>query len=127
MKYSFAGKVIVITGGSGGIGAHLARDFAEKGATIVLISRNEVKLAAIINSLQGQNHLYIAMDLTDRDAIKSAIQTISLKYGKIDVLIPNAAITTTDRFDVRSVESIEEELDINLVAPLVFNEYQWCD
>ncbi|MEI6406101.1 MAG: SDR family oxidoreductase [Actinomycetes bacterium] len=120
MKYSFAGKVIVITGGSGGIGAHLARDFAEKGATIVLISRNEVKLASIINSLQGQNHLYIAMDLTDRDAIKSAIQTISLKYGKIDVLIPNAAITTTDRFDVRSVESIEEELDINLVAPLVF-------
>ncbi len=120
MKYSFAEKVIVITGGSGGIGAHLARDFAAKGATIVLISRNEAKLAAIIESLPGKGHRYIAIDLTDRTAIKSAIQIIEDNYGKIDVLIPNAAITTTDRFDVRSIESIESELDINLVAPLIF-------
>ncbi len=120
MKYSFADKVFVITGGAGGIGSHLAREFAAKGAQLVLISRNKEKLAEIISSLPGSNHLSIACDLTDRNEIKNCIKIIDEKYGHIDVLIPNAAITTTDRFDVRSVESIERELDINLVAPLIF-------
>jgi len=120
MKYSFPGKVIVITGGGGGIGSHLARTFAEKGAHILLISRTESKLKKTLASLAGSGHQYIAADLTDRNEIKRVFDLISQTYGHIDVLIPNAAITTTDRFDVRSTESIERELDINLVAPLIF-------
>lgn len=120
MAYSFAGKVCVITGGAGGIGSHLAREFAGKGAHLVLISRNEKKLAEVTAGLAGEGHMYIACDLTDRNEIKKAIALIEEKYGHIDVLIPNAAITSTDRFDVRSIESIERELDINLVAPLIF-------
>ena len=120
MAYSFAGKVCVITGGAGGIGSHLAREFAGKGAHLVLISRNDKKLAEVIAGLSGEGHMYIACDLTDRNEIKKAITLIEKKYGHIDVLIPNAAITSTDRFDVRSIESIERELDINLVAPLIF-------
>jgi NAD(P)-dependent dehydrogenase (short-subunit alcohol dehydrogenase family) len=120
MAYSFAGKVCVITGGAGGIGSHLAREFAAKGAHLVLISRNEKKLAEVTAGLAGEGHMYIACDLTDRNEIKKAIALIEEKYGHIDVLIPNAAITSTDRFDVRSIESIERELDINLVAPLIF-------
>ncbi len=120
MAYSFAGKVCVITGGAGGIGSHLAREFAGKGAHLVLISRNEKKLAEVTAGLAGEGHMYIACDLTDRNEIKKAIALIEEKYGHIDVLIPNAAITSTERFDVRSIESIERELDINLVAPLIF-------
>ncbi|CAB4781591.1 unannotated protein [freshwater metagenome] len=120
MAYSFAGKVCVITGGAGGIGSHLAREFAGKGAHLVLISRNDKKLAEVIAGLSGEGHMYIACDLTDRNEIKKAITLIEKKYGHIDVLIPNAAITSTERFDVRSIESIERELDINLVAPLIF-------
>ncbi|TRZ87685.1 MAG: SDR family oxidoreductase [Streptomycetaceae bacterium] len=120
MAYSFAGKVFVITGGAGGVGSHLAREFAGKGAHLVLISRNDKKLAEVIAGLSGEGHMYIACDLTDRNEIKKAITVIEKKYGHIDVLIPNAAITSTERFDVRSIESIERELDINLVAPLVF-------
>ena len=120
MAYSFAGKVFVITGGAGGVGSHLAREFAGKGAHLVLISRSEKKLAEVIAGLSGEGHIYIACDLTDRNEIKKAITLIEKKYGHIDVLIPNAAITSTERFDVRSIESIERELDINLVAPLVF-------
>ena len=67
----------------------------------------------------GGNHLGIALDLTDRSEIARAISQIGEKYGRIDVLIPNAAITTTDRMDERSIESIEYELDINLRSPLV--------
>ncbi|HEX7405467.1 MAG TPA: SDR family oxidoreductase [Candidatus Nanopelagicaceae bacterium] len=120
MSYSFTDKVFVITGGAGGIGSHLAREFASKGARLVLISRNEKKLAQVTAELSGIGHMYIACDLTDRNEIKKSIAKIEDEYGHIDVLIPNAAITTTDRFDVRSIESIERELEINLTAPLIF-------
>ena len=119
MKYDYADKVIVITGGAGGIGSHLAREFASRGATLVLLDLNEQGLKSTISDLTGTGHHSISLDLTDRSAISNAVQEIASKYGHIDVLIPNAAITTTDRFDERSVESIEHELDINLRSPLV--------
>ncbi len=119
MAYSYANKVIVITGGAGGIGSHLARDFSAQGARMVLLDISQKRLDSVISELSGSNHLGIALDLTDRTAIADAITDIKSKYGRIDVLIPNAAITTTDRFDVRSIESIEYELDINLRSPLV--------
>ncbi|MEI6513689.1 MAG: SDR family oxidoreductase [bacterium] len=119
MKYVFAHKVIVITGGAGGIGSHLAHEFASSGARLVLLDLDEKRLEKVIAGLPGTGHHAIALDLTDRNAIDRAIEDISQKYGHIDVLIPNAAITTTARFDERSVESIEHELDINLRSPLV--------
>lgn len=119
MKYEYSGKIIVITGGAGGIGSHLAREFSERGATLVLLDVSQKRLDAVIGGLPGTHHHAIALDLTDRAAIAAAVSDIEHRYGRIDVLIPNAAITTTDRFDVRSIESIEYELDINLRSPLV--------
>jgi len=118
-SFDFTDKVIVITGGAGGIGSHLARDFASNGSRLVLLDLDQKRLDSVISELSGQGHLGIALDLTDRSAIAKAILQIETTYGRIDVLIPNAAITTTDRFDVRSIDSIEYELDINLRSPLV--------
>jgi NAD(P)-dependent dehydrogenase (short-subunit alcohol dehydrogenase family) len=119
MKFNYVGKVIVITGGAGGIGSHLAREFSSRGAKMVLLDLNKKRLDAVISELSGTGHHAIALDLTDRGAIAGAVKEIESKYGHVDVLIPNAAITTTDRFDERSIESIEYELDINLRSPLV--------
>lgn len=119
MTYNYFDKVFVITGGAGGIGSHLAREFSDRGANCVLLDINQKKLDNVIAELKGGNHLGIALDLTDRSDIARAISQIGEKYGRIDVLIPNAAITTTDRMDERSIESIEYELDINLRSPLV--------
>lgn len=119
MAYDYKNKVILITGGAGGIGSHLARDFSAQGARMVLLDISQKRLDSVISELSGSDHLGIALDLTDRSAIAKAIAQVSTHYGHIDVLIPNAAITTTDRFDVRSIESIEYELDINLRSALV--------
>ena len=106
MKYDYEEKVIVVTGGAGGIGSHLAREFSERGAKLVLLDVNSTRLHNVLNSLTGSGHHSITLDLTDRKAIASAISEISKTYGRIDVLIPNAAITTTDRFDERSSSSL---------------------
>ena len=119
MSFNFSNKVIVITGGAGGIGSHLAREFSGRGAQLVLLDLNKMRLEKVVTELTGSNHHFIALDLTNRNEIAAAIKEIESKYGRIDVLIPNAAITTTDRFDTRSIESIEYELDINLRSPLV--------
>jgi len=118
MSYNFADKVIVITGGAGGIGSHLATEFSSRGAKLVLLDVSQKKLETVRTKLVGEGHVTITIDLTDRAAIISAIKEIEQKFGRIDVLIPNAAITTTDRFDERTLESIEYELDINLRSPL---------
>jgi NAD(P)-dependent dehydrogenase (short-subunit alcohol dehydrogenase family) len=119
MAYDYKNKVILITGGAGGIGSHLARDFSSLGARMVLLDISQKRLDWVVSELSGSDHLGIALDLTDRSAIAQAISQVTSHYGHVDVLIPNAAITTTDRFDVRSIESIEYELDINLRSPLV--------
>ena len=119
MSFNFSNKVIVITGGAGGIGSHLAREFSGRGAQLVLLDLNKTRLEKVAAELTGSNHHFIALDLTNREEIAAAIKEIENKYGRVDVLIPNAAITTTDRFDERSLESIEYELDINLRSPLV--------
>ena len=120
MKFDYLDKVFVITGAAGGIGSHLAKDVALQNAKVVALDINQNKLDQLINSLPGTDHLTICFDLSDKSEMKKAIEQIASKYGRIDVLVNNAAITSAERFDERSVESIEQELSINLLSPLLF-------
>jgi NAD(P)-dependent dehydrogenase (short-subunit alcohol dehydrogenase family) len=120
MKFDYFDKVFVITGAAGGIGSHLAKEVALQNAKVVALDINQNKLDQLINSLPGNDHLTICFDLTDKSEMKKAIDQIASKYGRIDVLVNNAAITSAERFDERSVESIEQELLINLLSPLIF-------
>ena len=120
MKFDYFDKVFVITGAAGGIGSHLAKEVASQNAKVVALDINQNKLEQLINSLPGIDHLALCFDLTDKSEMKNAIDQIASKFGRIDVLVNNAAITSAERFDERSVESIEEELSINLLSPLLF-------
>ena len=120
MKFDYLDKVFVITGAAGGIGSHLAKEVALQNAKVVALDINQNKLDQLINSLPGTDHLTICFDLSDKSEMKKAIEQIASKYGRIDVLVNNAAITSAERFDERSVESIEQELSINLLSPLLF-------
>ncbi|MEY3470184.1 MAG: hypothetical protein RLZZ575_644 [Actinomycetota bacterium] len=120
MKFDYFDKVFVITGAAGGIGSHLAKEVASQNAKVVALDINQNKLDQLINSLPGNDHLAICFDLTDKSEMKKATDQIASKYGRIDVLVNNAAITSAERFDERSLESIEQELSINLLSPLLF-------
>ena len=120
MSYDATGRIIVLTGAAGGIGSALARVLADRGASLVLVDLDHDRVDALRDDLGG-DHLSYACDLTDRHQIEQLLTFIDQHHGRIDGLINNAGMTSTARFDTRSVESIEQELQVNLIAPLVLS------
>ena len=119
MTFDARDKVVLITGGAGGIGSALARSLAGSGARIIVADLDAAGADTIAASLPGSGHSGYGVDLTDRQQVEGLISFTADKYGRIDVLVNNAGMTSAARFDERSVESIEHELSVNLIAPLV--------
>lgn len=104
-----SGRVALVTGASGGLGAQFARTLARAGAAVVLASRREDKLKdlrAEIEAEGGDAHV-VSLDVTDIDSIKSAVAHAETEVGSIDILVNNSGVSTTQRVqDVR-----EEDFD----------------
>ena len=113
------GRVVVVTGGGGGIGSAFARMAADRGARLVLVDIRPDAAGKVAADLPGGPHSVLAGDLTSRDDVERILAAIEAEHGRIDVLVNNAGMTSADRFDERTVESIELELNVNLYAPLM--------
>ena len=90
-------KVVVITGGAGGIGQALARAFREEGDTVELLDLNGP----------------IACDVTDPDACRRAIDTVLERHGRIDILVNNAGISHFSSFADTDLGVIRKVMDVN--------------
>lgn len=88
------GKVAIITGGSGGIGAATARAFIEQGARVMLVDRDEAKLRPIIAEL-GPNADYCVADVASEADTEHFVRATLDKLGRLDVLFANAGIEGT--------------------------------
>jgi len=87
-------QVVIVTGGSGGIGSTICRRLAEAGAKIVLTySRSADTAQAVADSLSGDGHLVIRCPVDDSAAQAQLAQTIRAEYGRLDILVNNAGIT----------------------------------
>jgi len=93
--FSLRDKVAVVTGASQGIGRDTAQALAEAGAKVAVAARNEEKLAELVQEIaaKGGEAFAVKMDVADIDQIKSGFKSILEKFGKIDILVNNAAIT----------------------------------
>lgn len=91
---SFNDKVVIVTGGSAGIGAAICVLFAKEGANVVIVGRNEAKLEEVAKqcSQAGKKPLPIKADISKDVEAKQVIDKTIQKYGKLDVLINNAGI-----------------------------------
>jgi NAD(P)-dependent dehydrogenase (short-subunit alcohol dehydrogenase family) len=112
-------KVMLVTGGAGGIGSALCRRFASGGARVVVVDIDEPRAEKVAAGLPGAGHRGIGCDLMDRAQVEWLFELVTDAYGCLDVLVNNVGMTSAERFDVRSVESIEREITLNLTSPLI--------
>lgn len=80
-----AGKTVVVTGGSRGIGARTARAFAAQGAKVCVVGRDEAALAAVLADL-GDSALSVAADVTSSAALEGVRREVESRLGPVDVL-----------------------------------------
>jgi 3-oxoacyl-[acyl-carrier protein] reductase len=93
--FSLKDKVALITGASQGIGRDTALALAEAGAKVAIAARNEEKLTALAQEItvKGAEAFVVKMDVADPEQIKAGFKSVLEKFGKLDILVNNAAIT----------------------------------
>jgi 3-oxoacyl-[acyl-carrier protein] reductase len=93
--FSLRDKVAVVTGASQGIGRATALALAEAGAKVAVAARNAEKLAALVAEIEGRGGaaLAVPMDVADAAQVKAGFQAVLGKFGRLDILVNNAAIT----------------------------------
>jgi len=93
--FSVSGKVALVTGASQGIGRDTALALSESGAKLAVAARNEEKLATLVQEITGQGGeaFAVRMDVADPEQVKAGFKAVLEKFGKLDILVNNAAIT----------------------------------
>ncbi len=126
-SYSFAGKVVLISGGSRGLGLVIARQLAKEGARIALLARDEEELARAQIDLKGRGAetQTIVCDLTSRDQIAAAVNQVVSRFGRVDVLINNAGIIEVGPLEHMSREDFERSLAVHFWAPYELTMRIW--
>jgi NADP-dependent 3-hydroxy acid dehydrogenase YdfG len=105
------GKVALVTGASGGIGAAVARRLHDAGAAVGLISRRG-------DDLGLERGLGIACDVRDRDAIREAADAVAERFGRLDIAVANAGVGAYGPFLELDQEQVEAMIDVNLKGTL---------
>jgi NAD(P)-dependent dehydrogenase (short-subunit alcohol dehydrogenase family) len=114
-SYILRGKIVLITGGSRGLGLALARELSREGARIVICGRDPESLERARASLErlGADVVAISCDVTDRDAVGRLIQGVQQRLGRVDVLINNAGVIEVGPAETMSVADYEEAMATN--------------
>ncbi|MFL6528464.1 MAG: SDR family NAD(P)-dependent oxidoreductase [Chthoniobacterales bacterium] len=115
-RYSFAGKVVLITGGSRGLGLVLARQIYREGARVALLARKGDELLRAKQEL-GDDILTLECDLRDRGQIDNAVRTTADHFGGIDVVINNAGVIEVGPYEHMSCEDYERAMAVHFWAP----------
>lgn len=109
------GKVIVITGGSSGMGAAMAKDFVSRGAKVAIFDLDDIKGANLVEEV-GSDLSYYKVDVTSKAAIKEAVTWVEEKYGPLTSLVNSAGVSKMVPFLESSEELWDLTMDVNLKA-----------
>jgi acetoacetyl-CoA reductase len=117
-----SGRIAVVTGGSRGIGAAVAKGLGKEGATVIInYNHSQGEAETVVNEIKAMGSLAVALqaDISDAEATKVFIEKALADFGKIDILVNNAGITRDKTFKKMSFEEWHKVIDTNLSS--VFN------
>jgi short-subunit dehydrogenase len=117
-RKSLRGKVVLITGGSRGLGFALARELAALGCRLVLISRKLDELERAKAQLGGADVFLRAADVSKPDQIRSAVDEATIHFGQIDIVMNNAGIILVGPLESQQLASFQHAMEINFFGAL---------
>jgi 3-oxoacyl-[acyl-carrier protein] reductase len=110
-------KVALVTGGSRGIGAAIAKRLAADGANVAITyTKGADAAASVVKEIErsGRKAIAIQADATDAKAVEAAVEKIVATFGRLDILVNNAGTAIPKTFEETTLEEMDRVLDINL-------------
>ena len=111
------GKIAVVTGASSGSGLGIARRFVEEGATVLLLARGGERLERTAADL-GPGAVPMVTDVGDPDSVGRTFTEVGVRFGRVDVLVNNAAVYRPCRVELLSDLDIEQQMRTNFAGPV---------
>jgi NAD(P)-dependent dehydrogenase (short-subunit alcohol dehydrogenase family) len=123
-RYSLAGRVVLITGGSRGLGLMLAREYARHGAKLVLAARDTAALerAALELSASGAEVMTVPCDVADRGRVDAMVASILASFGRIDVVVNAAGEIEVGPLEAMTGRDFRQAMDTNFWGAFHVNE-----
>jgi len=119
----FQKKLIVITGGSSGIGQALARQLAEKGAHVHIWARRETLLKETLATLGGDgNHAYRVVDVGEQEQVENAFAHLQSEVGVPDIIINNAGVTHPAYIEEIPIKIFEQMIQVNYLGTVYLTQ-----
>jgi NAD(P)-dependent dehydrogenase (short-subunit alcohol dehydrogenase family) len=115
--FDLSGRVALVTGGSKGLGAKMARAFAMAGADVAICSRHEHELEAAATEIAGGLDVrveWIAADMADRTQADALAETVLSRMGRVDILVNNAGMNIPQSIDEIADDAWDRSLELNL-------------
>src|SRR4029434_3654582 len=116
MMQGIEGKVVVITGGSSGLGEATARHLAEKGAIVTIAARRRDRLDRIVADIarSGRRAKGYEVDVTQKAQIDALVANVMKDFGRIDVLVNNAGVMPLAPLSQRRIDEWDRMIDVNV-------------
>jgi len=120
MNEGIEGKVVLITGGSTGVGAETARLLAARGAKVAVAARRKDKLDAVVAEIEraGGTARAYALDVTDKAQVETVVEDVVSDFGRLDVLINNAGLMPIRPMSEVNTDEWDQMIDVNLKGVL---------
>lgn len=121
----FQGKVVLVTGGSSGIGRATALRLAGYGARVAVAARSEQALAEVVKEIEqrGSQGLAIVTDVTDSHQCRRAVEATVERFGKLDILVCSAGLSMRAYFGNSNLEAMERVMRVNFFGTMYTTYY----